>query len=431
MEIIKIESSKNSYLQQSKIKAQAYQAKQEKEIINIYPKHEKQELLGFGGAITEASSYCYSLLPDSKKHAFLKDYFDNNYSIGRLCIGSSDFSMKSYSYATKKDLSDFNIQHDRIHIIPLIKDALKMNPRLKWIASPWSPPAFMKTNKILALGGHLSENYYSLYAEYLSKYILAYQEEGISIDYITIQNETSAIQIWESCLYSPEQEAKFVTNFLAPAFEKYHISTRILIHDHNKEKLFWKANIEFASPQTRNLIAGMAFHWYSGDHYENIELVRKYYPEKLLIHTEGCFGYQKEECNYHYAQDIMDDFNAGANAYIDWNILLDAKGGPNHVKNYCMAPILLNKENDDYIKSLNYYYIQHFSKFIQPNAKVIAHSKYSRNISVLSCKNPKGEIIVVILNDQTTAVPFHLCMEDITFKDVIKPYSIITYQITH
>ena len=149
MEIIKIESSKNSYLQQSKIKAQTYQPKQEKEIINVYPNCEMQEIIGFGGAITEASSYCYSLLPDSQKQAFLKDYFDNNYSIGRLCIGSSDFSMKSYSYATKKDLSDFNIQHDRIHIIPLIKDALKMNPRLKWIASPWSPPAFMKTNKIL------------------------------------------------------------------------------------------------------------------------------------------------------------------------------------------------------------------------------------------------------------------------------------------
>ena len=429
MEIIKIESYKNTYLQQSRIKAQKYQAKQEKEIINNYSNYEKQELLGFGGAITEASSYCYNLLPDEKKQAFLKDYFDNNYSICRLCIGSSDFSMKSYSYATKKDLSDFNINHDMTHIIPLIKNAFKMNPRLKFIASPWSPPSFMKTNKILSLGGHLSENYYSLYAEYLSKYILAYQEEGISIDYITVQNETSAIQIWESCLYTPEQEVNFITNYLVPAFEKYNISTKILVHDHNKEKLFSKANIEFASERARNSIAGMAFHWYSGDHYENIELVRKYYPEKLLIHTEGCFGYMKDECNYHYAQDIIDDLNAGTNAYIDWNILLDSKGGPNHVKNYCMAPIMLNKENTDYIKSINYYYIQHFSRFIKPNAKVIAHSNYSRNISVLSCKNPDGEIIVVILNDQDTTIPFNLCMNDITFKDLIKPYSIITYKI--
>ena len=430
MEVLKFESSKDSYLKQSKIKVQKYQEKQEKEIINIYPHYEKQELIGFGGAMTEASSYCYSLLPDDKKHQFLKEYFDNNYAICRLCIGSSDFSMKSYSYAAQKDLSDFNIQHDRIHIIPFLKDALKMNPRLKFVVSPWSPPAFMKTNKILLLGGHLSEKYYALYAEYLSKYILAYQEEGIFIDYMTVQNETSAIQIWESCLYSPEEEAVFITNYLAPAFEKYHITTKILIHDHNKEKLFSKANIEFASEKTRSLIAGMAFHWYSGDHYENIELVRKYYPEKLLIHTEGCFGYMKEECHYHYAQDIIDDLNAGTNAYIDWNILLDAKGGPNHVKNYCMAPIMLNKDSNDYIKSLNYYYIQHFSRFIKPNAKVIAHSKYSRNISVLSCKNPDGEIIVVILNDKASSVPFHLCLQDITFKDMIKPYSIITYKIT-
>ena len=135
----------------------------------------------------------------------------------------------------------------------------------------------------------------------------------------------------------------------------------------------------------------------------------------------------KEECNYHYAQDIIDDFNAGTNAYIDWNILLDSKGGPNHVKNYCMAPIMLNKENTDYIKSLNYYFIQHFSRFIKPNAKVIEHSKYSRNLSVLSCKNPNGEIVVIILNDHNSLIPFHFCMNEIAFKDTIKPYSIITY----
>ena len=427
MEIRKIESYKNSYLKESKTKPKAYSEKIENQVINIYPSLEKQQVIGFGGAITEASSYCYSLLSDDKKQQFIKDHFDNNYSICRLCIGSSDFSIKSYSYSNKKDLSDFSISHDMINIIPFIKDCLKLNPQLKFLASPWSPPSFMKTNKLLALGGHLSPNYYQTYAEYLAKYILAYQEQGISIDYITVQNETNAIQIWESCLYTPEQEEEFIVNYLSPIFEKNNITTKILIHDHNKEKLFNKSRKELSHEKARNLIAGLAFHWYSGDHYENIELVRKYYPEKLLFHTEGCFGYMKEECNYHYAQDIIDDFNAGTNAYIDWNILLDSKGGPNHVKNYCMAPIMLNKENTDYIKSLNYYFIQHFSRFIKPNAKVIEHSKYSRNLSVLSCKNPNGEIVVIILNDHNSLIPFHFCMNEIAFKDTIKPYSIITY----
>ena len=427
MKITKIESYKNSYLKESKINPKQYSEKLETHIINIYPDLEKQKIIGFGGAITESSAFCYSLLPKEKQEKFLKEYFDNNYSICRLCIGSSDFSLKSYSYATKKDLSDFSIAHDLKYVIPLIKDAQKLNPNIKFLASPWSPPAFMKTTKILALGGHLSPKYQILYAEYLTKYILAYKEQGINIDFLTIQNEANAIQIWESCLFSSQQEADFVQNYLSPCFEKNNIKTKILIYDHNKEKLLLRANEEFSNNTTRNLISGIAFHWYSGDHYENIELVRKLYPEKLLFHTEGCFGYTKQECNYHYAQDIIDELNAGTDAYIDWNLILNCKGGPNHVRNYCMSPIMLNKTNTDYIKHLNYYYIQHFSRYIKPNSKIIEHSKYSRNISALSAKNPDNTIIVVILNESSTQTPFTLCIKNSYFKDTIKSHSIITY----
>lgn len=429
MKITKIESYKNSYLKQSIISPKKYSNKIEKPVINIYPEFEKQKILGFGGAITEASSYCYSLLPKEKQEKFIKDYFEDNYSICRLCIGSSDFSLKSYSYSKKKDLSDFSIEHDKKHIIPLIKDALKLNPNIKFLASPWSPPAFMKTNKLLSFGGHLSEKYYQTYADYLSKYILAYKEQGINIDYMTAQNETNAFQIWESCIYTPEEEENFIVNYLSPTFQKHNIKTKILIHDHNKEILFNKARKEFKNETSRNIISGVAYHWYSGDHYDNIRLVKEYYPEKLLFHTEGCFGFTKNECNYHCALDAIDELNAGTNAYIDWNILLDSKGGPNHVRNYCMSPVMLNKEKNDYIKSLNYYFIQHFSRFIKPNAVVLENSKYSRNIGVLACKNPNGEIIIVIMNDTSNPVPYIICMDDISFKDKIKPYSIITYKI--
>ena len=429
IKITKFESHKNSYLKTSKIHPKKYSQLFESKIINIYPNLEKQQILGFGGAITESSAYCYSLLPEKKKHDFINDYFKDNYSICRLCIGSSDFSLKSYAYANKKDLSDFNINHDLQHIIPLIKDALKINPNLKFLASPWSPPSFMKSNKNQNLGGHLLTKYKKTYAEYLSKYILAYKSHGINIDFLTVQNEPHAIQIWESCLFSGKQEADFIENYLAPVFQEKNIQTKIIIHDHNKEKLFNKACEEFSSEKTRNLISGLAFHWYSGDHYENIELIRKYYPEKLLFHTEGCFGFTKDECLYHYAQDIIDDLNAGTNAYLDWNILLDSKGGPNHKKNYCMSPIMLTSDNTDYKKSLNYYYIQHFSKFIKPNAKIIEHSKYSRNISILSAKNPSNEIVIIILNDGSASISFNICLNDISFKDTISEKSIITYLI--
>ena len=429
MEILKFESSKNSYLKQSKLHAKKYSEKYEKNIVNIYPQCEKQSIIGFGGAITESSAYCYSLLPENKKQEFLKDYFQDNYSICRICIGSSDFSLKGYSYSNKKDLSDFSIEHDFKYVIPLIKDALKVNPNLKFLASPWSPPAFMKNTKIRILGGHLLEKYYQTYADYLTKYILAYRQNGINIDYLTIQNEPYAMQIWESCIFSIEQEAEFIEKYLGPTFQKNNINTKILIHDHNKEKLFLKAQKDFSSSTLRNLISGMAFHWYSGDHYNNLNLIRKYYPEKLLIHTEGCFGFTKNDCSYHYAQDIIDDLNAETNAYIDWNILLNNKGGPNHAKNYCMAPIMLNNSNTDYIKSLNYYYIKHFSQFIKPKSKIIENSKYSRNISVLSALNPNNEIVIIILNDTHSSVPLNFCIENIFFNDIIKANSILTYTI--
>jgi len=429
MEITKIESSKNSYLKESKIKTKKYSERFEREIINIYPEFEKQEVLGFGGAITESVGYCYSLLPQEKKDSFIREYFDNNYSFVRLCVASSDFSIKGYSYSKKKDLSDFSIEHDLKYVIPMVKDALKFNPNIRFIASPWSPPGFMKTIKIRRFGGHLKKKYYQTYSEYLAKFILAYKEQGINIDFLNIQNETYAIQIWESCLYSPEQEEDFIVNYLSPTFSKNNIDTKILIHDHNKEKIFNKARKVFENPTSRDLIDGISFHWYSGDHYDNIKLVRKLYPEKLLIHSEGCFGYTKDECNYHYAQDIIDDFNNETNAYLDWNILLDSNGGPTHVKNFCMAPIMLNKENTDYIKSLNYYFIQHFSRFIKPGSKIIENSKYSRNLSVLAAKNKDGKIIVVVLNDTGSTIQFRLCMNDISFKDKIAGHSIITYKI--
>lgn len=186
--------------------------------------------------------YAYSLLPENKKIDFINDYFKNiNYNLCRLSIGSCDFSLSSYSYSKKNDLSDFSIKKDFEYIIPLIKDILKVKPNVKFLASPWSPPQFMKNTKMLSFGGKLLNNYKSTYAEYLSKYILEYKKIGINIEYITIQNEPNAAQPWESCLFSSYDEVDFLVNYLYPTFQNYHIDTRILIYDHNKEKLFNRA----------------------------------------------------------------------------------------------------------------------------------------------------------------------------------------------
>ena len=433
MNIIKIETNKekNLFFSQSNIKPKRYCKFVETKVVNIYPDVTYQEFIGFGGAITEASAYNYSLLPDEKKREFMDDYFkDINYSLCRLTIGSCDFSLKSYSYAKKHDLSDFSIEHDKHYIIPFINDALKVNPNLKFLATPWSPPRFMKNTKILYLGGKLLNKYKGLYADYLVKYIQSYKDLGITINYMTIQNETNAMPIWESCLYSANDEVDFLTNYLYPAFQKNNITTKILVYDHIKDKLFNRAVAEFSNPDARSAASGIAFHWYSGNHFENISLCRQFFPEKLLFHTEGCFGFNlNNSYTNQYAHDIAEDLNAGINGYIDWNLLLDHRGGPTHAKNYCNSPVMLNEDNTDYVKTLAYYYIGHFSKVIKPGAIKIAYSKYIEDITITAFKNPDDSIVVVMVNRRDYDIDFNLCIKDKMFKDKLEKQSIVSYII--
>lgn len=314
----------------------------------------------------------------------------------------------------------------------MIKSALKINPKLKLLASPWSPPSFMKNTKISILGGKLELKYYQLYSEYLAKYIEEYNNQGIKISYITIQNEPNAIQAWESCLFNSNEEFIFATEYLANTFKRKHIDTKILCFDHNKEKLFSRA-MQTMGKDKNNSISGMAVHWYSGDYFEEIALTRNRFPNKLIIHTEGCTGFsnfrESDEIQNGeiYGHDIIGDLNNGINAFIDWNMILDNKGGPNHKKNYCNAPIMLNKNNTGYIKNLTYYYIGHFSKFIKPGAKRIGFSKFTNKLEITSFKNIDNSIIIVVLNRTNENIKYYINLRGELMKDNIDSHSIITY----
>ena len=433
MNITKYETNKNKnyYFHESKIKSRKNWFFIDRLVVNVYPDMTYQQFLGFGACITESSAYCYSLLSEEKKKEFMQDMFGNiNYSLCRLPIGSCDFSLNSYSYAKKHDLSDFNIERDKKYIIPFIQDALKVNPNLRFLASPWSPPRFMKNTKLLILGGKLLNKYKQTYADYFVKYLNSYKELGINVDYVTIQNETNGMPIWESCLYNAKDEVDFLVNYLYPTFEKNGIKTKILVYDHNKEKLFNRAVAEFSNPEANKAASGIAFHWYSGNHFENISLCREKFPDKLLFHTEGCFSFdQNNSFPNQYAHDIIEDLNAGVNGYIDWNILLDSKGGPNHKKNYCNSPVMLTSDNSDYNKSLTYYYIGHFSKFIMPGAVRIAHSKYLSDLRVTAFKNPDNSLAIVLFNGAGYNIDFNLCIGGRRIKDTIEKESMITYII--
>lgn len=335
MKILKYETNfkKKLYFNETNRRDEKLPERFENELINLYPDVTYQEFLGFGGAITEASGYCYSKLSSERKSAFIDAYYSTsglNYSLARLPIGSTDFSLDAYSYSYKKDLSDFSIEKDRQYILPLIK-AAQEKASLTFFASPWSPPKFMKNTKMLSFGGKLRDKYKPTMANYFVNYINSYKNEGINISFVTVQNEPNAIQSWESCIYTSYEEAEFVVKYLYPTFIQHNISAKILVWDNNKESLFTRAQEEFSVEGALNAISGLAYHYYSKDHFENIKLVRDFFPNKLLIHTEGCTGFSDINAPDEfkngeiYAHDIIGDLNAGANGYIDWNILLDSK----------------------------------------------------------------------------------------------------------
>ncbi len=408
----------------------------ENQIINIEPDFHFQSLLGFGGAFTQSTGAVLSLVHEEMRHQILENYFSKNglnYSLARLPIGSCDFSPESYSYSYQNDLADFTIEKDEKYILPFVKSALQIrNEKITFLASPWSPPAFMKDHKDLYHGGKLLDSYKKTWAQYLVKFVKSYAEEGISIDFMTIQNEPNASQPWESCRYNASEEADLLKNYLFPSFQKNRLKTKFLIWDHNKDAILQRATDCLVRNGALDFAAGIAFHWYTGSHFENLNLTRQLFPNKLLIHTEGCTGYSKfkprdELANAEmYASEIIGDLNHGANGFVDWNLVLDYQGGPNHKHNYCNSPIMLNKKHSDFIKTPSFYYIAHFSKYIQPNAKRIHISTFSENILATAFENPDKSVVVVLCNPHDFNIEYNLCLGNQFFHDNLDSHAIVT-----
>lgn len=379
-------------------------------VLNLYPEITLQTLEGFGGAFTEAAAENYLSLKEEAKKEFLEGYFGEEglgYCMGRISMNSCDFALGNYAYVEEGDLdlATFQITHDKKAIIPLIKEAMRLTGgELPLLMSPWSPPAYMKTNGDMNHGGKLKKEYYKLWAEYYVKFILACKKEGINIRYLTVQNEPAAVQTWDSCIYTGTEEGTFAADYLSPALKKAGLShVQIFIWDHNKEEMYARAKESFQVPGCREAVIGVAMHWYTGDHFDSIRAVKHLYPEKKVFFTEGCVEYSRfshageVENAEMYAHDILGNLKAGTEAFLDWNLLLDEQGGPNHVGNYCAAPVMSDGAGG-ILKKLPYYYIGHFSRYIKRGAKQIMTSCYTDGVESLAFLNPDGERVVVILN---------------------------------
>jgi len=413
--------------------------------ICIYPERTYQEVKGFGGAFTEAGAYNLSQLTTDKQKEVMESYFGKeglHYNLCRTHINSCDFGLGNYAYLeeeTDAQLSGFSIERDEKYLIPMIKMAKEISTEeIVLLASPWSPPAFMKSNKEMNHGGYLLKEYYSMWADYIVRYIKEYEKRGITISLVTIQNEPQAVQAWDSCIYSSEEEKAMVRDYLGPAFLKNGMGNiKIIIWDHNKDIVFERAQDILEDKEANQFVAGVAFHWYSGDHFESVALVREQYPEKELYFTEGCVEYSrfidsdevaKAEM---YAHDIIGNFNAGMNGYIDWNMLLDEKGGPNHASNFCAAPIMCNPKDNVMERRLSFYYIGHLSRYIKKGARRVAISRYTDKLDVTGFVNPDGERVIVVMNRTNEDISFSLREFEEGGCLIIKTHSIqtICYQI--
>jgi len=393
------------------------QPKETQICVFVDPARQFQTFLGVGGALTDASAEVFAQLPAAKQRELLTAYFDDQkgigYKLARTNIHSCDFSSSSYIYVDEgdKELKSFSIEHDKKYRIPFIKQVLAATGgKLNIFASPWSPPAFMKDNQDILHGGKLKPEFHQSWANYYAKFIKAYQREGVPIWGLSIQNEPMATQKWESCIYTAEEERDFLKNYLGPTLKREGLGDKkVIAWDHNRDLIYQRASTILSDPQAAKFVWGIGFHWYepwSGGEpmFDNVRLVHETFPDKPLIFTEGCvdvFDAQRIgewKFGERYGRSMINDFNNGTVGWTDWNVLLDERGGPNHVDNFCFAPVHANTKTGEITYLSSFYYIGHFSKFIQPGARRIASSPSRSQLLSTAFLNPDGKIAVVVMN---------------------------------
>lgn len=382
----------------------------ERELLCIYENVQYQELEGFGGALTESVAHNLCRMRPENREEVLRAFFDSEKGLGfkfcRTNIGSCDFSTEVYSYDDVPEdynLEHFSVEHDERELIPMIKAALRIAPDIKILASPWSPPAWMKTNNNMEFGGFLKPECRQVWADYIVKYLKAYEKAEIPVWGVTVQNEALATQTWESCVYTAEQERDFVRDYLGPSFEREgqeHV--KILIWDHNKERVVERVETAMEDPRAARYLYGAAVHWYSGDHFDALSVVRDRYPAIHLFSTENSMGrFPKHfwEMGEKIAHGIIGEMSHGVNAWFAWNLILDEKGLPNHDHPIGKSPMMVDFEAGErlYYDSA-YYYLGHFSRFIRPGARRVASSIYTDKLETVSFRNPDGGMVTVVLN---------------------------------
>jgi glucosylceramidase len=382
------------------------------EAIMLDPATTKQEMLGFGAAMTDASCYLLSQLNDGERAPIMHEFFSLDemaLNVCRTCIGSSDYSRSVYSFDDSPEpdpeLKKFSIDHDKAYILPMLREARKVNPDLYLFSSPWSPPGWMKPNNSM-LGGAMRKTNLAPYAQYFMKFLDGYKAEGVAIDAVTVQNETDAEQEGKmsACLWAQEAEIEFVGKHLGPALRKAGSSTKIWVLDHNYN-LWGRAIGELSNAEAYDYIDGIAWHGYVGEPTA-MSRVHDAFPQKSAYWTEGGPDVKQPDYETDYTK-WADTFNGIVNNWArsitSWNLVLDENGNPNVGPFSCGGVITLHSGSHKVTRSGQYWAFAHYSRHIRRGARVfvtngLGYDGAGGTVSHAGFRNPDGKYVVVIAN---------------------------------
>src|SRR5580692_8098394 len=398
-----------------------------------------QSIDGFGFALTGGSAQLLMRMGASQRAALLKELFttgDNGIGVSylRVSIGSSDMNERVYSYddlppgETDVEMAKFNLGPDRADVIPVLKEILAIRPQIKILGSPWSAPAWMKTNNDVK-GGELKPEYYGAFAKYFVKYIEGMRAEGVAIDAITIENEPLNPKNTPSMVMFAQQQDTFIAKYLGPAFEKAGIRTKILLYDHNPDVPSYPLSI-LGDPAASKYVDGTAFHLYGGD-ASVLAQVHDAYPKKNLYMTEQSVTARRGEGPLGIAEPVRRVMigatrNWSRNVLL-WNLAADPQNGP-HTNNGgctgCSGAITL--DGDSVTKNVAFYVVEHFSQFVPPGSVRVASSEMEQLASA-AFLTPEGKVVLVVSNTGNFAKAFAVKYHGKFFLTALPAESVGTY----
>ena len=377
-----------------------------------------QEMDGFGFTLTGGSAFHINNMSKEKRHQLLTELFafdKENIGISylRISLGASDLDAEVFSYndlpagETDLKMEKFSLAPDKKFLIPVLKEILAINPEIKILASPWSPPTWMKTNNA-SKGGSLKPEYYDAYAKYFVKYVQEMQKEGITIDAITVQNEPLHPGNNPSLLMPATEQADFIKRSLGPAFQTAGIKTKIIIYDHNADKPEYPITV-LNDPEAKKYIDGSAFHLYGGV-IENVSKVHEAHPDKNLYFTEqwiGAPGNFGGDLQWHVKNLIIGASRNWCKTVLEWNLAADPKQKP-HTPGGCTECLgAVTIDGDAIVRNPAYYIVAHASKFVRPGS-VHIDSNIPDGLPNAAFITPDGKLAVVVLNDSGSEKTFNI-----------------------